>query len=353
MSVSIFFLGWGEALQRKVLLDDLTIAIEHGGEVISLGTCTARDAVGDVIEAVAFAVNSCEGVKELYLRRGKWWTFRGDSAHCQDNKNKIILTLGTYEPMSCLVIRKHGGSLEIEVYKEDLPKTKITLAASEFVSSALGFVRSFLVKFPDDELIRELEIVEEMAKRRGLIPAGEKFEIKVEWLGEVKLGEEKFPLVYAVVSHGREIFSGLVEPVAFAGDLINLLKFGQGNFDGVTIQDMPVAYIDWFREGLSLLGEIGSELTEESFIFLTFGSEHPKPVFVFKKDKEVLLVSPYTKTLVKLGVDGLFGPVKRAVGEIIEDIKQWDGTLFGGWTGREAASMLEREINEALNRRER
>lgn len=32
---------------------------------------------------------------------------------------------------------------------------------------------------------------------------------------------------------------------------------------------------------------------------------------------------------------------------------RWDGTLFGGWTGKEAASMLEQEINEALNKRER
>ncbi len=353
MSFSIFFLGWEEVLQGKVSLDDLTIAIGNGDEVIPLGTCTARDAVGDVIEAVAFATNSCEGVKELYLRSGKWWTFRGDSAHCQDNKDKLILTLGTYEPMSCMVIRKQGGTLEIEVYEEDLPKTKITLAAPEFVSSALGFVRSFLTKFPDEELMRELGIVEGMARRKGLIPPGEKFEIKVEWLGEVKCGEETFPLVYASISRGREIFSGLVEPTEFAGDLINLLKFSQGNFKGMSIQDMPVAYVDWFKEGLSLLGWMGSELVEESFILLTFGSEHPKPVFVFKKGREVLLVSPYTKTLVKLSAGELFGPVKHAVEGIIEDIKQWDGTLFGGWTGKEAASMLEREINEAPNKRGR
>ena len=58
-------------------------------------------------------------------------------------------------------------------------------------------------------------------------------------------------------------------------------------------------------------------------------------------------MSPYTKISVKLSVGELFGPVKHAVEGIIEDIKQWDGTLFGGWTGKEAASMLEREINEA------
>ncbi|MDV3104565.1 hypothetical protein [Thermococcus waiotapuensis] len=63
MSFSIFFLGWREALQRKVSLDDLAIAIEHSGKIIPLGMCTARNAVRDVIEAAAFAVDSCEGVR--------------------------------------------------------------------------------------------------------------------------------------------------------------------------------------------------------------------------------------------------------------------------------------------------
>ncbi len=39
------------------------IAIEHSGKIIPLGMCTARNTVGDVIEAAAFAVNSCEGVR--------------------------------------------------------------------------------------------------------------------------------------------------------------------------------------------------------------------------------------------------------------------------------------------------
>ncbi|AEH24233.1 hypothetical protein [Pyrococcus yayanosii] len=60
------------------------------------------------------------------------------------------------------------------MHEEDLPKTKITLATSEFVSSALDFVRSFLKEFPDEELMRELEIVEEMARRKGMLPPGGK-----------------------------------------------------------------------------------------------------------------------------------------------------------------------------------
>ncbi|AEH24232.1 hypothetical protein [Pyrococcus yayanosii] len=153
-------------------------------------------------------------------------------------------------------------------------------------------------------------------------------------------------MVYAVVSHGREIFSGLIEPVAFAGDLINLLKFSRGNFEGMSIQGMSVAYVDWFNESLSLLRAIDQRSTEGSFILLTFRSEYPKPVLVFKKGEEVLLVSSYTKIVVKIGMDELFEAVKRAVVEIIKHISQWDGTLLGGWTGREAASMLAGELKD-------
>ncbi|NJE61918.1 hypothetical protein [Thermococcus sp. 21S7] len=227
MSFSIFFLGWEEVLQGEVSVDDLTVALKHGEKVIPLGLCFARDAVRDAIDAIAFAASSCEGVKELYLRSGRCDVLLFPGRYCADNN--IVLGFGTYETTSHVYFKIRGDFLRLEICWEDRKDVEaMEVLRVDFIRSALNFVRSFLEAFPDEGLMRKLEIVGEMARRKGLLPAGGKFEIKVEWLGEVKCGKEKFPMVYAVVSHGREIFSGLVEPVAFAGDLIDLLKFAKG-----------------------------------------------------------------------------------------------------------------------------
>ncbi|KUH33624.1 hypothetical protein APY94_05370 [Thermococcus celericrescens] len=48
MSFSFIFFGWEEALRGEVSADALTIAIKHGDEIIPLGNCFTKDAVGDV-----------------------------------------------------------------------------------------------------------------------------------------------------------------------------------------------------------------------------------------------------------------------------------------------------------------
>ena len=205
-SARFVFLGWKEALRGEVSVDDLTVAIKHGEKVIPLGLCFTRDAVGDVIDAIAFATNSCEGVKELYLRSGWCDVLLFPGRYCRNNS--VVLRFGTYAPMSHVSFKIRGNLLQLKIHRENRKDVEtVEVPREEFVSSALYFVRSFLKEFPDEKLMRELEIAEELAMRKGLLPAEEKFEIKVEWLGKVKCGEEKFPLVYAVVSYGKEIFS--------------------------------------------------------------------------------------------------------------------------------------------------
>jgi len=113
---SIFFLGWREALQGKVSLDGLTIAIEHEGEVIPLGTCAAKDAVRDVIGAITFAVKSCEGVRELHLRAGEVDVLLFPGKYCQES---LVLNFGTYDPISYVRIKKGREGIRLEVYRED------------------------------------------------------------------------------------------------------------------------------------------------------------------------------------------------------------------------------------------
>ncbi|AEH24262.1 hypothetical protein PYCH_05740 [Pyrococcus yayanosii CH1] len=65
MSFSFVFFGFEEALRGEVPEDTLTIAIKHGEKTTLLGDCFTKDPVGDVIEAIAFAINSCEGINFL------------------------------------------------------------------------------------------------------------------------------------------------------------------------------------------------------------------------------------------------------------------------------------------------
>ncbi|QDA31169.1 hypothetical protein FH039_05555 [Thermococcus indicus] len=341
MPFSIFFFGWEEALRGEVPADTLTIAIKHGDETIPLGDCFTKDAVRDVIDAIAFATNSCEGVKELHLRSGRCDVLLFPGRYCADNN--IVLRFGTYEPISHVYFKIRGDLLRLEIYREDRKDVEaIEVLRVDFIRSALDFVRSFLAKFPDEELMRELEIVEEMAGRKGLLPAEEKFEIKVEWLGEVKCRKEEFPIVYAVVSYGREIFSGLVEPVAFAGDLINLLKFAKGMEVGCEINMTP--YNDIVERAMLLFGD----KKVSDYLLLWFGSEWPGTVFVFKNDSELVFVNAKTGFVIEVKKEEAETLVANAVVEIIRELQEWDGELFGPIRKEDAVSMLTGELKEAF-----
>ncbi|NPB03080.1 MAG: hypothetical protein GXO39_01510 [Thermotogae bacterium] len=340
-SVCFVFFGWEEALRGEVSVDDLTVALKHGEKVIPLGLCFARDAVGDVIDAIAFAVSSCEGVKELYLRSGRCDVLLFPGRYCQDNS--VVLRFGTYEPTSYISFKIRGDLLQLKIHGEDRKDVEtVEVLRGEFVSSALSFVRSFLEVFPNEGLMRELEIVEEMAGRKGLLPAGEKFEIKVEWLGEVKCGRGEFPMVYAVVSCGREIFSGLVELVAFVGDLINLLKFSRGMEVRCEIDMTPNT--DVVEKVLSLLGSN----KPEDYLVLWFGSEWPGAVFVFKKEGELVFVNVKMDLVITVKKEEVETVATNAVGEIIGKLREWSGEFIGSIRKEDAVSMLARELEEAL-----
>ena len=336
MSFSFVFFGWEEALRGDVSIDDLTVAIKHGEKVIPLGLCFAKDAVGDVIDAIAFATNSCEGVKELYLRSGWCDVLLFPGRYCRDNS--VVLRFGTYAPMSHVSFKLKGNLLQLKIHREDRKDVEtVEVSREEFVSSAISFVRSFLREFPDEKLMRELEIAEELAMRRGLLPAEEKFEIKVEWLGKVKCGEGEFPLVYAVVSCGREIFSGLVEPVAFAGNLINLLKFSRGIEVRCEIDMTP--YNDLVERATSLLGD--NRVSE--YLVLWFGSEWPGTVFVFRSGEELVFVNVESGSVVAVGRNEVEPVAAKAAEGVISELRKWDGELIGQMPKETAISMLERE----------
>ncbi|AEH24258.1 hypothetical protein PYCH_05700 [Pyrococcus yayanosii CH1] len=341
MSFSFVFFGFEEALRGEVPEDTLTIAIKHGDEIIPLGDCFTKDAVGDVIEAIAFAINSCEGVKELYLRSGRCGVLLFPGRYCRDNS--ITLRLGTYEPMSHIRFKIRGDLLQLKIHRENRKDLEtVEVPREEFVSSSLAFVRSFLAKFPDEGLMRKVEIVEEMARRKGLLPAEGKFEIKVEWLGEVKCGKEKFPLVYAVVSHGREIFSGLVEPVAFAGDLINLLKFSRGMEIRCEIDMTP--HTDVLEKALSLV----ESDNPGNYLLLWFGGEWPGTVFVFNVDDELVFVNTKTGSVIRVKKEEAEAVAVNVVREIIRELRKWNEEFIGPIRKKDAVSMLIGELEGAL-----
>lgn len=329
MSFSFIFFGFEEALRGEVPADTLTIAIKSGYEIIPLGDCFTRDAVGDIIDAIAFTVSSCEGVKELYLRSGKCDVLLFPGRYCRDNS--ITLRLGTYEPISHIILKMNGDLIQLKIHQEDRKEvTTVEVPREKFVLSTAGFVRSFLVRFHDEDLMREFEIVEEMARRKGFLPAGEKFEIRVEWLGEIKCGNEKFPLVYAIISRGREIFSGLVEPIVFAGSLLEVLRIIRGLENRCLIE--LTLYEDMIRRASSLLGEEPLE-----YFVPCFGNEWPCPLFVFKKNRELVFVNVKTGSVVRSSMEEVGDEVVRAVKEIVEKLEE-RGEAH--WLGKELEEIL-------------
>ncbi|MCA6213825.1 hypothetical protein GQS78_06090 [Thermococcus bergensis] len=329
MSFSFIFFGFEEALRGEVSADTLTIAIKHGDEIMPLGDCFTKDAVGDIIEAIAFAVNSCEGVKELYIRSGKCDVLLFPGRYCRDNS--ITLRLGTYEPISYIIFKINGDLIQLKIRREDRKDvTTVEVPREKFVPSAISFVRSFLVKFPDEDLMRELRIVEEMASRKGFLPTEKKFEIKVEWLGEVKCRNKKFPLVYAIISHGKEIFSGLVEPVAFAGSLLEVLRSIRGLENRCQVE--ITLYEDVIRRASSLLGEESLE-----YFGPCFGNEWPGLLFIFKKNREMAFVNVKTGSVVRASMEEVEDEVVRAVKEVVEKLEERGE---GHWLRKELEEIL-------------
>ena len=341
MSFSFIFFGLEEALRGEISEDTLTIAIKYGDKTILLGECFTKDAIRDVIEATAFAAGSCRGIKELYLRSGRCDVLLFPSKYCHDNS--IVLKFGTYEPLSHVRFKIVDDLLRLDIYREKRKYIEtVEIPRGEFVSSVLGFLRSFLEAFPDEELMRELEIVEEMAGRKRLLPAEKRFKIKVEWLGEVKCGERKFPLVYAIVSYGREIFSGLIEPVALAGDLINLLKFSRGVKVQCEVDMTP--YNDVAERATLLSGD----KKVSDYLVLWFGSEWPGPVFVFKGDNKLVFVNVKTDSVIRVTKEEVETATVDAVRKIIRALQGWNGELPSPMRREDAVSMLTGELEKAL-----
>ncbi|EEB74981.2 hypothetical protein TAM4_926 [Thermococcus sp. AM4] len=233
--------------------------------------------------------------------------------------------------------------LRLEIYWEEGKDIEtVEIPRGEFVSSALSFLRSSLEAFPDEELMRELEIAEELARREGLLPAEEKFEIKVEWLGEVNCRRERLPLVYTVVSCGREIFSGLVEPLAFAGALINLLKLAKGIEVGCEVDMTP--YNDIVERAMSLVGD---EKVSD-YLVLWFGAEWPGTVFVFKKGSELVFVNVKTGSVIGVKKEEVESVAANTVGMIIEKLRDGNGELSSLMGKEDLITMLAKELDATL-----
>ncbi|MDK2869653.1 MAG: hypothetical protein PWP39_888 [Pyrococcus sp.] len=212
--------------------------------------------------------------------------------------------------MSYVRIKKGKDGMHLEVYREDKKGMwkVIEVPVELFVASSIRFVSTFLREFPDDGLREWLGLAEDLARRRGILPAVEKFEIRVEWVGELRGKDSTIPVVYAIISCGREVFSGLVEPVSFAGSLLDVLRVIRGLENRCQAKLMP--YEDVVMRVFSLLGEEPLE-----YLVPFFGNEWPSPLFVFKKNHELIFVNVKTGSVVKAGMREVEEDVIRTVKE--------------------------------------
>ena len=140
--------------------------------------------------------------------------------------------------------------------------------------------------------------------------------------------EREVSLVYAIISRGRKIFSGLVEPVEFADSLLEILRVIRGLEN--RCQADPTLYEDLVRGAFSLVGEESLE-----YFVPCFGNEWPSPLFVFKKNRELAFVNVKTGSVVRASMEEVEGEVVRAVKEVVERLDE-----------REKAHWLREELGE-------
>lgn len=344
MSFSILFFPKDEEGLKAHFKYDITLNFEINGEVIKT-LCSGREAVFSAIYLLAFCSASCEGIKELEMRSGLCTTFLSDVEQCQSAKGKLVTDFGSIEPSVVFAFTKKSDKVRIEVlvdYEIEYYKT-FEVSLSEVAKSVLEFLESVVSIVGDDKLRRSLEIAKDIATREGLIApsAEEGFKITVDWVGEFKCGSKRMPLLYSGVRARRVLFSGIVDPLSFASELINLALLTEESREE-TSTPVPLAYRDWFREALALIGTVGKK---KPAMILTLGSFDPRPIFVFRDSGELLLVSPSRKTVARVPAKDIVPAVSSAVLDVVDWLKKWDDTEYPGYISKEKAiSMITEEL---------